>query len=181
MTRYEGLVWWRLHGEHGISSEAIADRLEYGATASRWRRSNYPHDPSDFRRCERLLRAAPAMRDDLPQMAVEGPEWAALVQHWDDVVALIEADAPGSLDALSWPQMAFRAYALIQRLTSGRTVIPTVGDVVRIGRRGRVRWEVIEAHVGPFDVIDELVIRSPRGATRRVAGNGLADLWQVTT
>ena len=91
---YPGLMNWRLYGEHGVSSEAIADRLQYGRTSPRFRGGNYPCDPGDFRRCELLLDAAPLMRLDLHLMAEESPAWAALVSRWDEIAALAEEECP---------------------------------------------------------------------------------------
>ena len=68
--------------------------------------------PGDFRRCELLLRAVPTLRPLLPRMAKVGPEWAALVKRWPDIVAAMDAEVPG------WTERrrsggAWRAYALI--------------------------------------------------------------------
>jgi hypothetical protein len=105
---------WHLDGEHGISSRAIFDRLTFGRTTRQWG-SNHPADPDDFRRCQLLLRAVPEFRARLSEMAAESPEWARLVERWDDIHALIEADVPGYLDGARGN--ANRAYHLMTSLT----------------------------------------------------------------
>jgi hypothetical protein len=103
---------WHLHGERGISSEAIFDRLTYGQTGGHWG-SNHPHDPSDFRRCELLLRAVPEFHERLSEMAAESPTWAALVTRWDEIAAVFEEECPDHLDAPKG-RMADRTYELMR-------------------------------------------------------------------
>ena len=172
--RYPGLTWWRLHGERGISSEAIADRLQYGQTSTRYM-SNYPRDPDDFRRCELLLRHAPSMRADLNLMADQGPEWAGVVEHWDDILALIEADCPSAFTS-SAHGSAIRAYALMEQIFGRGPILPSEGDRVKIGRRGRTVWTVVECHRDRHGIPESVVIRSERGTVRHVAGGDMGDL-----
>jgi hypothetical protein len=91
---------WLRFGERGISSEAIASRLSgipiAGDLNKGW---NYPHDAGDFRRCELLLRAVPEAREHLHLMAEEGPEWAALVAAWGELVELLESEVPDAFAA----------------------------------------------------------------------------------
>lgn len=108
-------IVWHGSGEHGISSEAIFDRLAFGIQGRRWG-SDYPRDPSDFRRCQLLLRRVPEWRERLPEMAANGPEWARLVERWDDIHALIEEEVPGYLEGHR-EGMARKAYDLMVTLT----------------------------------------------------------------
>lgn len=105
MSTYPGLMEWLLHGERGLSSEAIAQQLTGGACSG-----NHPWDPDDFRRCELLLRQCPGMRRHLPKMRVVSQEWARLVDRWDEIVAAMEAE--GCFDLRRWN--APRSYALIR-------------------------------------------------------------------
>lgn len=116
MTDYPGLRTWLLTGEHGQSSLAIANRLRFATVATH---TDHPYDPADFRRCELLLRAAPTMRRDLHRMADVSDEWAALVPHWDLLVAAMEAEIPGVFDGPARGRAPVTC-ALIQHLT-GRT------------------------------------------------------------
>ncbi len=106
-------IEWHLHGEHGISSEAIFDRLSFGGTSPRWN-SNHPLDPSDFRRCELLLRAVPEFRSRLSEMAAESPVWAALVSRWQEIAALLEEEVPGVYEGANGS--AVRTYALMKAI-----------------------------------------------------------------
>jgi hypothetical protein len=54
-----------------------------------------PSDPDDFQRCERLLRRVPEFRERLNEMREASPIWAALVDHWDEIAALVEEEIPG--------------------------------------------------------------------------------------
>lgn len=94
-------VEWLVHGEHGLSSEAIFHFLFLGEGADRYGWSNeynHPHDPDDFQRCEKLLRAVPELRPRMKFMASLGPVWRELVIHWDEIVATLEAECPGLFD-----------------------------------------------------------------------------------
>jgi hypothetical protein len=110
-------ITWHLDGEHGISSEAIYDRLTYGVTTSYWG-SNYPHDPSDFRRCEVLLRRVPDFRSRFNEMANEGQVWAALVERWQEIAALLERECPGVFDESNRRpgRMAMATYDLMRSI-----------------------------------------------------------------
>lgn len=90
---------WVNHGERGLSSEAIVHRLTGILLSGRyWSGKDHPADPSDFRRCERLLRQVPSARLLLPLMADVSPVWARFVEEWDSLVALGEEEVPGIFD-----------------------------------------------------------------------------------
>ncbi len=88
---------WLAFGERGISSEAIVTHLT-GVQVSRWGSSFEPLDPGDFRRCERLLRQVPIARLAFGAMRDVSPQWAGLVEMWDELVALAEDEVPGIFD-----------------------------------------------------------------------------------
>jgi hypothetical protein len=73
-------AWLDMH-DNGLSSECIADVM-CGVTPT----GNYPLDGDDFGRCERLLILYPEWRARLKNMAAVNPVWAALVEHWDEIV-----------------------------------------------------------------------------------------------
>ena len=109
-------ITWHLHGEHGISSEAIYDRLTYGLTNERWF-TNHPSDPDDFRRCELLLRAVPDFRERFADMADESPVWLALVRRWGEIADVFEAECPGVFTHELRPgAMALRTYGLMRSI-----------------------------------------------------------------
>ena len=108
---------WLDMGERGISSEAIVSHLT-GSPISKYRDGHdYPRDPADFRRCQLLLQQAPLARLCFSAMASRSPQWARLVEAWDDIHALIEEDVPGYLNGHDGS--AIRAYRLMQRVIAG--------------------------------------------------------------
>ncbi|HEY9494616.1 MAG TPA: zinc finger-like domain-containing protein, partial [Intrasporangium sp.] len=108
---------WLATGERGISSEAIVSHLT-GVPITPWHRlADYPLDPADFRRCQLLLERAPLARPYFPAMASRSPQWARLVEAWDDIHALIEEDVPGYLNGYNGS--AIRGYRLMQRVIAG--------------------------------------------------------------
>lgn len=109
------LIEWLAGGERGISSNAIVKRITGLSTGLRRRGMDYPLDPADFKRCEKLLRAVPALRPELHRMSDVSPVWAALVARWDEIAALLEEEAPGVYDgALS--RRAPNTYALMRSI-----------------------------------------------------------------
>lgn len=90
----EAFADWLATGQRGISSEAIASHLSGIPITTR---RDAPWDPSDFRRCERLLRTVPAARAEFHRMAEVSAHWARLVDVWDELVALAELEAPGAI------------------------------------------------------------------------------------
>lgn len=88
---------WLAHGERGVSSNAIASVLSGIDCLKNYKFSTNPSDPADFLRCQKLFTQVPEFRPQLQMMYGESPEWASLVDHWqeiEDVIAqdLIETD-----------------------------------------------------------------------------------------
>ena len=50
--------------------------------------TDHPHDPDDLLRCLAVSPAAPE------HMRTRSPEWAALVDHWDELRNLVEDEKP---------------------------------------------------------------------------------------
>ena len=112
---------WLASGERGISSDAIVNQLTGCPVGRRWGGGDHPHDPSDFRRCEMLLRAYPLARLLFPSaMPSRSPEWARLIGRWDELVALIEEEVPAAFTRTPpHDSNAPKAYALMKGLRSG--------------------------------------------------------------
>ena len=106
---------WLAFGERGISSEAIVTHLT-GVSVSRYGSMYEPLDPSDFRRCEQLLRQVPLARLVFPAMSEVSPAWARLVDAWDELVALAESEVPGVFDGPATGYSAPRTYARMREL-----------------------------------------------------------------
>jgi len=108
---------WLASGERGISSNAIVARLTGEQVGNRWHGwPTEPADPGDLRRCERLLRQVPLARMAFPAMRTASPAWARFVDEWDDLVALLEEEAPGAFDSAHPSGSAPRLYARMRQL-----------------------------------------------------------------
>ena len=105
------LQGWLALGERGVSSESMVRYLVYGQRTNGF---NDPADPSDFRRCELLLRWVPELREEFPRMAEVSRRWASLVAHWDEIRALLEEEIPDVWT--TYRGGAKRTYALMQNL-----------------------------------------------------------------
>jgi hypothetical protein len=73
---------WAAGRNTGVSSKAILGVMVGKPPESRF---CYPHDGGDLGRCIGLLEAVPEFRDRLQEMRKVGPEWAALIDHWDEL------------------------------------------------------------------------------------------------
>jgi hypothetical protein len=87
-------VNWLANGERGMSSEAMVAHMTGQQIGRTRNRGDYPWDLDDFRRCELLLREVPPARTVLHDMREVSPTWARVVDAWDEIVALVEQDAP---------------------------------------------------------------------------------------
>jgi hypothetical protein len=77
------ILQWLVTGETGISSEAIAYQI---AGIENWRKwHTHPSDPSDFKRCLKLVNLIPEIRSRLNELRSLSIEWNALVEHWKEV------------------------------------------------------------------------------------------------
>lgn len=110
---------WLATGAHGLSSEALFTMtvgLDIRGDHEHGRSPRHPYDPDDFQRCERMLRAVPEARANLHAARVT-PEWTALIDHWDEIVALMEQEVPGVFDGPPKRGMARQSYARMKELT----------------------------------------------------------------
>jgi hypothetical protein len=85
---------WLARGERGLSSEAIVENLT-GERVTRFAGSYpyHPYDPGDFRRCVDLLDQHPLAKLVFPgTLAEKSPEWAALIDIWDELTALLREE-----------------------------------------------------------------------------------------
>lgn len=87
---------WLVVGERGVSSNTIMSVLSGLLIQTMYH--NHPHDPDDFKRCEKLLREVPELREQLPLMADVSLVWARLVERWDEIVTSLEKEIPGIFD-----------------------------------------------------------------------------------
>jgi len=88
----EGLQGWLAGDDTGASSRYMAYILAGGPTCQR----SFPHDPADFGRCYRFLRAVPdTQRQSFLDMARYGPVWAGLIANWAELSDLWREESPG--------------------------------------------------------------------------------------
>lgn len=91
-----GVQAWLLSDQTGVSSKYMLRALQGGEAFRRmWHAATgygHPHDASDFGRCLGLLSAAPELRQHLELMSECGPEWSALVAHWEELECLHGTD-----------------------------------------------------------------------------------------
>ena len=108
---------WLESGERGISSEAIVSRLT-GTQVGRACPRNHPYDPDDFRRCQLLLKAHPLAEVEFHAMRSVSPQWARLVDSWDQIHTTIESEVPHYLEDPSGGRAPL-AYDLMRQAIDG--------------------------------------------------------------
>ncbi len=86
VTNDMGLAAWLKSDETGISSEYMAGVLS-GDLHTKY---GHPHDPADFNRCVKLIKAVPGFRSIIPRMSIKSPQWAAVVENWDRWEKMLE-------------------------------------------------------------------------------------------
>lgn len=158
-----GLAAWLVSDHTGLSSRRMASRL----SATRYMpeaEPAYPRDPADFGRCLGLLEACPELRDRLPRMADDGPEWAALVEHWDELEALWREESPSG----TAPKLFERMKELLRGAFESRKdeTIRSLQELMTKYRAADTDWQrraicrEIARLTEPFDEHDE---RIPEG------------------
>lgn len=88
-----GLIEWLAHGERGVSSNTMFTFIT-GVPANRDEYYGVPHDPGDLRRCRLLCEAGLFIQRDLDKMKAVSPQWCAIVEHWDELCALMDEESP---------------------------------------------------------------------------------------
>ena len=90
-------IEWLMGPDTGASSLTIFSVLTEMRTLAASRMhvgASVPYDPDDFGRCYRLLKAVPAWRERLSEVAEKYPAWAALVREWSELERLFEEESP---------------------------------------------------------------------------------------
>jgi hypothetical protein len=82
---------WAIGRDTGSSSKAIMAVMTGNKPESR---HDYPSDGSDLGRCLRLLDLIPEWKPRMGEMRAISPQWAALVDHWDELSAKHAAKHP---------------------------------------------------------------------------------------
>lgn len=89
----ENAMRWLEYGERGMSSEAMFSRFT-GITLDEEDNTNHPYDGGDFRRCRLLLEYVPEFKSQLHLMKDVSPQWHSLVNSWDELCEVMDAEAP---------------------------------------------------------------------------------------
>lgn len=100
-TNGMGLLAWLRSDDTGQSSLYMARELAVAAgLPSHHERilspDPWPHDPSDFGRCVRLLDAAPELRPHIGLLKDKrhGPVWNAIAERWSELESLYCEESP---------------------------------------------------------------------------------------
>lgn len=94
VTVDRNILRWLAGGERGLSSEAMAF-VALGEEARRWHQLvHHPLDPPDLQRCLKLVLFAPAVRDAFPAIRALSPQWATVIDHWDELTASLQRECP---------------------------------------------------------------------------------------
>lgn len=88
---------WAIGRDTGASSKAILAVMTGNNPDSRY---SYPSDGSDLGRCLRLLDLIPEWKPRMHEMRAICPQWAALVDHWDELAAMHAANHPRLYDRM---------------------------------------------------------------------------------
>lgn len=94
-TTIDRVTKWLLTGDTGRSSMCMLANIYSPETTkelSSFESVVHPLDSGDFRRCYLLLEAVPEFREHLPTMRNVSPYWEVLVDHWDELEALLKVD-----------------------------------------------------------------------------------------
>lgn len=83
----ERINFWLRHGEQGTSSRAMFVVLS-GKPIAGWG-TDFPYDPSDFKRCHGLLVCIPEWRKDLDKMRGVSPTWNNLIDNWPKLTEML--------------------------------------------------------------------------------------------
>jgi hypothetical protein len=90
LGQYDRETWWIRHGERGISSETMFEKLTGRIIKESAWGPLPPADPSDFRRCHLLLEAVPELRAKMDGLREISPVWSRLVDNWDKLTGMLK-------------------------------------------------------------------------------------------
>lgn len=123
-------IQWIVGRDTGASSKALWAQMQ-GTKGSR----EHPGDPGDIGRCFRLLELIPEWKPRLSEMKAVSPYWAALVDKWDEIRTLMDAES-----GIDWSKSleAKKTYKLM------RSILDPIKDadskVVRFGPNATIRF-----------------------------------------
>ena len=87
LSEYDRIKFWYEHGEHGISSQTMYDKMAY----PRFHSNGHPSDPDDFRRCYLLIRDfVPEWKKKLHLMREVSTQWDNIIENWKELSEMME-------------------------------------------------------------------------------------------
>lgn len=105
---------WLANGEVGMSSKTIAYKMagivyndSYGA---------HPLDPSDFKRCLKLVNMIPEIRPRLDEMRAVSKYWNALIENWDKLEKCFMDEVGGWLVGKDRDKKATMTFAMMEEI-----------------------------------------------------------------
>lgn len=101
---------WLRSGDTGVSSKAIFTAMTGRAGILLKADDNWPHDPSDFGRCFRLLERFPDWRKDMAKVSAAFPAWTPIINVWPELEDIYREEIQNPKG------MAPRLYARLQTL-----------------------------------------------------------------
>ncbi|MBY4887762.1 hypothetical protein K5Y32_07420 [Pantoea sp. DY-15] len=83
---------WQAKGSVGVSSATMAS-IAMGMDKNFYH-SHFcpPWDPSDLTRCMKLVDFIPEIRDHFPAIAEKCPKFAPILNHWDELTAMVRRE-----------------------------------------------------------------------------------------
>jgi len=108
------ILQWLATGETGISSEAIAFQMAGIENRRKWH--THPIDPSDFKRCLKLINRIPEIRSRLDEMHPLSIEWNALVENWKEVEDCFMEEAAEWLTVEDSQKRANKTFDLMNKI-----------------------------------------------------------------
>lgn len=87
----ERAMFWLHNGDRGGSSETMFAVIGNFPTVRRASEYVHPSDPDDFKRSMKLLKCIPQWRSRLDLMKAVSPIWERLVDNWEKLTAMYEA------------------------------------------------------------------------------------------
>jgi hypothetical protein len=82
----EKAMFWLNNGHVGMSSKTMWNFF----MGNKDYPINHPHDPDDFSRCYKLLKAVPEWEIRVPELASLSKEWKNLSQNWQKLAEMYE-------------------------------------------------------------------------------------------
>lgn len=108
------IINWIANGETGVSSEAIA--FQMAGVDNHRKFSSHPCDPSDFKRCLKLVNEIPEIRVRLDEMRHKSKYWNALIDNWDKLEKCFLEEVGGWLVDKDIDKRATKTYNMMQEI-----------------------------------------------------------------